>query len=245
MIWNYWSTHMLLIGMVQPLRKWRSSVLWSKYSFHVVVQSSTCVQLFATPWTAALQASLSLSISRSLPKLMLIALEMPFSCLILWCPLLLLPLIFPSIRDFSNESSVRIRWPKYWNFSFSFSPSSEHSGLISLKIVWFDLLDLHGIFRSLFQHHGSKASVLWHSAFFTVELSQLYMTTGKTTALTIWTFVRRVMSLLFNTLSRFVFAFWSRSNCLLISRLQVTVCSDFGVTTWPQTSRLFIQEKPI
>ena len=165
MIWNYWSTHMLLIGMVQPLRKWRSSVLWSKYSFHVVVQSSTCVQLFATPWTAALQASLSLSISRSLPKLMLIALEMPFSCLFLWCPLLLLPLIFPSIRDFSNESSVHIRWPKYWNFSFSFSPSSEHSGLISLKIVWFDLLDLHGIFRSLLQHHGSKASVFWHSAF--------------------------------------------------------------------------------
>ena len=151
------------------MAKWVSFM----FTYVVVVQSPSCVQLFATPWTAAHQASLSLSISRSLPKLMLIALEMPFSCLILWCPLLLLPLIFPSIRDFSNESSVRIRWPKYWNFSFSINLSSEHSGLISLKIVWFDLLALHWTFRSLLQYYGSKLSILWHSAFFTVQLSQI------------------------------------------------------------------------
>ena len=134
---------------------------------------------------------------------------------------LLLPSILPSIRDFSNKSSVRIRWPKYWSLSFSISPSSEYSGLISLKIVWFDLLAVQGTFRSLLQHHSLKASIIWCSPFFMVQLSQLYMTTGKTTALTIWTFVSRViMSLLFNALSRFVFAFWSRSNYLLISRPQ-------------------------
>ena len=149
---------------------------------------------------------------------MSIELMMPSNHLVLCCPLLLLPSIFPSIRVFSNELALHIRWPKYWSFSFSISPSSEYSGLISLKIDWFGLA-VHGIFRSLFQHHSSKASILWRSHFFMVQLSQLYMTTGKTIALTIRTFVGRVMSLLFNTLSRLVIAFLPRSNCLLISWL--------------------------
>jgi len=159
----------------------------------VAVQSPSHVQLFAIPWTAAHQASLSITISRSFPKFMFIASMMPSSHLILWCPLLLQPSIFPSIRDFYNESSVHIRWPKYWSFSFSISPSSEYSGLISLKIDWFDLA-VQGTFRSFFQHHSLKSSILWHSAFFTVQLSQLYLTTGKTIVLTIWTFVGRAMS---------------------------------------------------
>ena len=133
---------------------------------------------------------------------------------IIWCPLLLLPSIFPSIRDFSNESSVRIRWPKYWNFSFSISPSSEYSGLISRKIDWFDFLAVQGTFRSLLQHYSSKASILGHSAFFTVQLLQPYVTTGKTIALTIRTFVGGVMSLLYNTLCRFAIAFLTRSSHL-------------------------------
>ena len=164
----------------------------------VPVQSPNCVQLFVTPWTTACQTSLSLTTSWSLPKFMFIASVMPSSHLILWRPLLLLPSIFPSISDFSNESPVHIRWPKSW--SFSFSSFSEYSELISLKIDWFDLLAVQGTLRSLLQHHNSKASVLWCSAFFMVQLSQLYMTTGKTIALTIWTFVSRVMSLLFNCL---------------------------------------------
>ena len=134
-------------------------------------------------------------------------------------PLFLLPLIFPSIRDFSNELSVHIRWSKYWTFIFSLSPSSEYSGLISLKIDWLDLLALQGTFRSL-QHHSLKASILQWSAFFTVQLSQPYITTGKTIALTIRTFVSWVMSLLFNILYMFVIAFLPRSNYLLISWLQ-------------------------
>ena len=136
------------------------------------VQSLSRARLFETPWTAASQASLSLTISRSLPKFMFIASVMPPSHLILWRPLLLLPSIFPSIRDFSNESSVHIRWPKYWSFSFSISPSSEYLGLISLKIDWFDLLAVQGILRSLLQHHSPKTSILWCSAFFVVQLSQ-------------------------------------------------------------------------
>ena len=145
---------------------------------------------------------------------------MPSSHLIFWCPLLLLPSIFPSIRDFYNESSVFIRWPKDWSFSFSISPSSKYSGFTSLKIDWFDLLADQGTFRSILQDHCLETSILWHSTFFTVQLSQLYMTTGKTIALTIWTLVGRVMSLLFNTLSRFVSAFLPRSNHLLILWLQ-------------------------
>ena len=152
----------------------------------VVLQSPSRVRLFGTPWTAACQTSLSFTISRSLPKFMFIVSVMPSSHLILWCPLLL-PLIFPSIRGFSNELSVRVRWPKYWSFSFGISSSSEYSGLISLKIDWFDLLDVQGTFRSLLQHHSSKTSILWRSDFFTVQLSWPFVTTGKIIALTIQT----------------------------------------------------------
>ena len=134
-----------------------------------------CLTL-CNPWTAAHQASLSLTVSWSLPKFMSTALVMPSSHFILWYPLLLLPSIFPSIRDYSNESAVRIRWPKYWSFSFSISPSNEYSGLISLKIDWFDLLAVQGTLKSPLQHHSSKASVLWCSALFMVQLSQPYIT---------------------------------------------------------------------
>ena len=146
---------------------------------------------------------------------------MPSSHLLLWRPLLLLPSVFPSIRDFSNESAVCIRWPQYWSFSFSISPSNEYLELISLKIDWFDHLVVQETHRSLLQHHSWKASILWRSAFFTVQLLKPYVTTGKTIALTIWTFASRVMSLLFNTLSRFVIALLPRSNCLLTSWLQL------------------------
>ena len=183
----------------------------------VVVQSSHHVRLFATSWTAAHQASMSLIISQSLPKFVFIISMMPSSHLILLCPLLLLPLIFPSIRDFSSESSILFRWPKYWSFSFRISPSSEYSGLISLKIDWFDLLAVQGTFRRLLQHPSSKASILHHSAFFKVQLSQPHVTIGKTIVLTIWIFAGRVMSLLFSTLSRFVIAFLLLVNHLLIS----------------------------
>ena len=151
---------------------------------------------------------------------MSIASVMPSNHLILWHPLLLLPSIFPSIRVFSNESVILIRWPKYWSFSFSISPSNEYSGLISFRIDWLDLLAVQGILKSLLQHHSSKASILWHSAFSIVQLSHPYMTTGKTVALTRWTFVGKVMSLLFNMLSRLVIAFLLRSKCLLVSWLQ-------------------------
>ena len=164
--------------------------------------------LFVTPWTAACQASLSFTISQSLIKLTFIESVMSSNHLNLCCPLLL-PSIFPSIRIFSNESALWIRWPKYWSFSFSIrwpkywscciSPSNEYSGLISFRMDWLDLLAVQGTLKSLLQHHSSKASILQHSAFFTVQLSHLYMTTGKTIALTIWTFVSKVMSLLFNT----------------------------------------------
>ena len=143
----------------------------------------------------------------------------PFNHLILCRPLLLLPSIFPSIRVFSNEKVLRIRWSKYWPFNFSISPSSEYSGLISFRIDWFDLA-VQGILKSLLQHHSLKASLLQCSAFFIVQLSHPYVTTGKTIALTIWAFVGKVMSLLFNILSRFVVAFLLRDNCLLISWLQ-------------------------
>ena len=145
---------------------------------------------------------------------------MPSNDLILCHPLLLLPSIFPSIRVFSNESVFCIRWPKYWSFSFSISPSNEYSGLISFRMDWLDLLAVHGTLKSLLQHHSSKASVLQCSAFFIVQLSHPYMTTGKTIALTRWTFAGKVISLLFNMLSRLVIAFPPRSKCLLISWLQ-------------------------
>ena len=145
---------------------------------------------------------------------------MPSSHLILCCPLLLLPSIFLSIRVFSNESVLRIRWPKYWSFSFSITPFNEHSGLISFRMDWLDLLAVQGTLKSLFQHHSSKASILQCSAFTVVHLSHPYMTTGKTTALTRQTFVGKAMSLLFNMLSRLVITFLPRSKCLLISWLQ-------------------------
>ena len=144
------------------------------------VQPLSCVQLFVTPWTAACQASLSITNSRSLFKLMYIKLVMPSSHLILCHPLLLLPSIFPSIRVFSSESALCIRWPKYWSFSFSISPSNGYSGLISFRMDWLDLLAVQETLKSLLKHHSSKASILWCSAFFMIQLSHLYMTTGKT-----------------------------------------------------------------
>jgi len=158
------------------------------------VQSFSRVHLFATQWTAAHQASLSITNSWSLPKLMSIESVMPSNHLILCCPLLLPPSIFPSTRVFSNESALLIRWPKYWSFSFNISPSNEYSGLISFRIDWLDLLAVQGTLKSLLQHHSSKASILWCSAFFIVQLSHPYMTTGKIIALTRWTFVGKVMS---------------------------------------------------
>ena len=168
------------------------------------VQSLSHVQLFATPWTTARQASLSITNSWSLQKLMSLESVMSSNHLILCHPLLLLPSIFPSIRVFSNESALHIRWPKYWSFSFNISPSNEHWGLISFRRDWLDLLAVQGTLKSLLQHHSSKASILWHSAFFRVQLSHPYTTTGKTRAYTRWTFVGKVMSLLFNMLSRLV-----------------------------------------
>jgi hypothetical protein len=180
------------------------------------VQSLSHIQLFATSRTAARQASLFITNSRSLLKLMSIELVMPSNHLILCCPLLLLPSIFPSLRVFSNESALRIRWPTYWSFSFTISPSNEYSGLISFMMNWLDLLAVQGTLKSLLQHHSSKASILRCSAFFKAQLSHPYMTIGKTIALTRRTFVGKVTSLLLNMLSRLVIAFLSRSKHLLI-----------------------------
>ena len=173
-----------------------------------------------TPWTAACQASLSITISQSLLTLMSIELVMPSNHLLLCRSLLLPPSIFPSIRVFSNESILCIRWPKYWSYSFSISPSNEYSGLISFRMDWLDLLAVQGTLKSLLQHHSSKASILQRSAFLIVQLSHPYMTTGKTIALIRWTFVGKVISLLFNILSRLVIVFLPRSKRLLISWLQ-------------------------
>ena len=184
------------------------------------VQSLSRVRLFATPWIAAHQASLSITISWSSLRLASIESLMPSSHLILCHPLLLLPPIPPSIRFFSNESTLRMRWPKYWFFSFGISPSKEHPGLISFRMDWLDLLAVQGTLKSVLQHHHSKASILRHSAFFTVQLSHPYMTNGKTIALTRPNFVDEVRSLLLNILSRMVITFLPRSKCLLISWLQ-------------------------
>ena len=166
------------------------------------VQSLSRVQLFATPWSTALQVSLSITNCQSPPKPMSIESVVPSSHLILCRPLLL-----PSIRVFSNEPALPIRWPKYWSFSFSISPSNEHPGLISFRVDWLDLPAVQGTLKPLLQHHSSKASILQHSAFFIVQLSHPYMTTGKTIALTRQTFVDKVMSLLLNMLSRLVITF--------------------------------------
>ena len=183
------------------------------------VQSLSRVQPFATPWTTALQASLSITNSRSSPKLMSIELVMPSNHLILCRPLLLLPSIFPSIRVFPNESALHIRWPRYWCFSFNINPSNEHPGLISFRMDWLDFLAVQGTLKSLLQHHSSKASILWCSAVFIVQLSHPYMTTGKTIPLTRWTFVDKEMSLLFfpsPTLSHYCFHLLAGLNLSLI-----------------------------
>ena len=183
------------------------------------VQSLSHLRLFATPWIAAHQASLSITNSQSSLKLVSIESVMPSSHLILCRPLLLLPPIPARIRVLSNESTLRMRWPKYWHFSFSIIPSNEHPGLISFRMEWMELLAVQGTLKSLLQHHSLKASVLQHSAFFSVQLSHPYRTTGKTIALTRRTFVGKVMSLVFNMLSRLVITFLPRSKHLLISWL--------------------------
>ena len=192
---------------------------WSQYQFSSVFSR---VWLFANPWITARQASLSITNSQSLPKLMSIESVMPSNLLNL------LPSTFPSLRVFSNRSVLHIRWPKYSSFSFNISPSNEHLGLISLRMNWLDLLAVQGTRKSLLQHHSSKASILQHSAFYIVQLSHPYITTGKTKALTRWTFVGKVMSLFFSMLSTLVITSLPRSKCLLISWLQSTsaaICS--------------------
>ena len=189
------------------------------YSLISSVQSLSHVWLFATPWTAAQQASLSISNSRSPPKPMSIKSMMPPNHHLLSSP------SPPALNLsqhwlFSSEWALCIRWPKYWSFSFNISPSNEYSGLISFRMDWLDLLAVQGTLKTLLQHHSSKASILQHSAFFIVQLSHPYMATEKTIALTRWTFVDKVMSLLFNMLSRLVITFLPRSKCLLISWLQ-------------------------
>ena len=194
----------------------------------VQVRGDICISHFnhswcpilCNPWTAARQASRSITNSRSPPKRMSIESMMPSNHLILCCPLLLLPSIFPSIRVFSNVWALHIRWPKYWSFSFSICPSNEHPGLISFKMDWLDLLAVQGSLKSLLQHYSSKVSILQCSAFLIVQLSHPYMTTGKTIALTRRTFVNKVVSLLFNMLSRLIITFLPRSKRLLISWLQ-------------------------
>ena len=194
---------------------WKMGLLFSLNS----VQLLSRFRLFATTWTVACQASLSITNCRSLLKLMSIESVMPSNRLIL-CHPLLLPSIFPSITVFTNESALHIRWPKYWSFSFNISPTNEYPGLISFRIDQLDLLDVHETLKNLLQHYSSNASILWHSAFFIVQLSHPHMTTGKTIALTRRTCVDKVMSLFFNMLSRLVITFLLRSKHLLISWLQ-------------------------
>ena len=187
---------------------------------HFSSVSQSCPTL-VTQWTAASQASFSITKSQSPPKPMSIESVMPSTHLILCHLLLLLPSIFPSIRVFSNESAHHIKWPKYWSFSFNISPSNKYSGLISFRIDWFDLLVVQGTLKSLLQHHSSKPSILQCPAFFIVQLSHPYMTTGKTIALTRQTFVGKVISLFFNILSSLVITFLPRSKCPLISWLHL------------------------
>ena len=208
--WNFQGSRIVLFWLFPELFKIKFST----------VQLLGHVQLFSTPWTTAHQASLSITIAWSLFKLMSIELVMPSNHLILCCPPLLLPSFLPSIRVFSNESALCLRWPKDWSFSFNISPYNEHLGLTSFRMGWLDLLAVQGTLKNLLHHHCSKESVLWHSAFCIVQLSHPYMTTGKTIALTRWTFVGKVMSLLFNMLSRLVITFLPGSKHLLISWLQ-------------------------
>ena len=189
------------------IKKPTNNKCWTGCQF-IWVQSLSHVQLFVIPWTAAHQASLSTTNSQSLLKLMSIMSVMPSNHLILCHPLLLLPSIFSSIRVFSNESVLLIRWPKYWSFSVNISPSNKYSGLISFRNDWLDLLAVQGTFKSLLQHHSSKASILQCLPFYIVQVSHLYMTTEKTIALTRRTFVGKIMSLLYNMLSRLVITFF-------------------------------------
>ena len=215
-MFQHYLVHFSLTTLTQSCR-------WTMYGhkfYFSSVQLLNNVWLFATPWTTASQASLSVTNFRSLLKLMSIKLVMPSNQLILCRPLLLLPSIFPSIRVFSNESVLHITWPKYWSFSFSINPPNEYSGLISFRMEWLDILAVQGTLKSLLQHHSSETSILYHSAFFIVQFSHAYKTTGKTIALTRQYFFGKVMSLLFNMLSMFVIAFLPRSKCLLISWLQ-------------------------
>ena len=220
--------------------KWCIS-LWDMYKIlhlplqQTSVQSLSRVQLFVTPWITACQASLSITNSPSLPKLMSIQSVISSSHLILCRLLLLLPPIPPSIKVFSNESTLRMRWSKYWSFSFSISPSSEHPGLISFRMDWLDLLTVQGTLKGLLQHHSSKTSIFRCSAFFTVQLSHPYMITGKTIALTRQTFADKVMSLLFSMLSMLVITFLARSKHLLISWLQspsAVILEPQKITVW-------------
>ena len=192
--------------MINLIKFFQPATLQSVNRISQSVQSLSHVRLFVTPWTTACQASLSITNSRSSPKPMSIELVMPSNHLILYCPLLL-PSIFPSIRVFPDESTLCIRWPKYWSFRFNISPSNEHPRLISSRMDWLDILAVQGTLKSPLQHHSSKASILRHSAFFIVQLSHPYMTSGKTIALTRRTFVGKVMHLLFNMLSRLVITF--------------------------------------
>ena len=220
--------------MFREVRNSNSCKRWKKWEFPKTlyrpvqfssVQSLSCVWLFATPWTASRQASLSITNSQSLPKLMSIESVMPSNHLILCHPLLLLPSIFPNIRVFSNESAFCIRWPKYWSFSFNISPSNEYPGLISFRM---DLLAVQGTLKSVLQHHSSKASILRCSAFFMIQLSHPYMTARKTIALTIQIFVGKVISLLFN---KFAIVFLPRGKRLLISWLQ-SPAEPSGLPWW-------------
>ena len=185
--------------------------------FFIFVQSLSHVQLFATPWTAAHQASLSFTISQSLLKLMSIELVMPSNHLILCYPLLLLPSVFPSIRVIPNESTLDIRWPKYWHFSYSISPSNEYSGFTSFRMDWLDLLAVQGILKSLLQYHSSKAAIFQHSASVMVQLLTVIYSYWKNHSFDSMDLVGKVMSLLFNMLSKLVIAFLLRTKRLLIS----------------------------
>ena len=200
---------------------WEISIFIFIFNFHFswvqLVQSFSHVWLFATPWTAACQAFLSITNFWSLLKLMSVESVMSYNHLILCCSLLLLPSVLPSIKVFSNESVLLIRWPKYWSFSFSISPSSEHPGLISFRMDWLDLLEVQGTLKSLLQYHSSKASILWCSTFFIVQLSHPNLTTGKPYFWLWLTFVGKVMSLLFNMLFRLVITFIPKSKHLLTS----------------------------
>ena len=202
------------------------SSLRDHFSAFCCFQSLSPVWLFATAWTTAHQASLSSSISCSSLKLMSIESVMAYNHLILCCPLLFLLSIFPSIGVFSNKLALCIRWPKYWSFTLNISPSNKYSGVISFRIDWFDLFAIQGAFKSLLQHYSSKASILRPSAFFMIQLLHSYMTTGKMITLTIWTFVGKVMLLLFNTLSSHLFSF--KKKVSFNFKAEVIVCSDFG-----------------